>query len=292
MRDKRMVPLKEKIAAFRQQYPRAEAPPPQTCAECDGSGFSYGPHTDWEKVFCGCPKGQRLQREQMEFEDRVRTQIHDARQQLLQARFAAAGIQERHEEKTVDALPESLRQGREKAIYAVEHLRQGKGVPVPSDGGVQVFRNAVFHGPVGTGKSAMLSEIAAAWIEAGHTAMIIQWDWMIAAIQNTYNNNGESWLTMLEDIVRADIVLIDDLGDPDNAQPLSPDQRSKLYMIVDRRYGTNNKPFILSTNFSSEKFTWLVGRRIFNRLEEIAVFVPVGGVNLRSKHAKALLSES
>jgi DNA replication protein DnaC len=293
MRDNKTVTIEEKIADFRQQHPRAQVAQAPRCEKCDGSGFHYGPHTDWEKVYCDCPRGRRLAREQREFNERVQAEIQAARQHLFRVRFAAAGIQEKHRSLTVDDLPPELRAGKESAIYAVEHLRRCRGVPT-GDGGV--FTSAVFHGPVGTGKSAMLAEIAASWIEAGRTAMIIQWDWMIAAIQDTYGNSGDSWLAMLEDIVKANVVLIDDLGDPDNTdrtgnvQPLSPDQRSKLYMIVDRRYGAGDKPVVLATNFTRQDFLWLVGSRIYNRLEEIALFVPVNGANLRDSHARAGLS--
>jgi|GEM_PF-5420499 len=281
-RDRRMVTIDKKIAEYRQQHPRATVVKEPPCETCGGSGYhGYGP-PDWIKEYCDCPRGQRLKREQEEFEARVRGEVQQARQHLCDIQFSAAGIQERNTGLTVDGLSGETLTGKEAAVYAVQHLRDGQ--PIPTDAGE--FGWAVFHGPVGTGKSAMLSEIAASWIERGRAVVVIQWNWMIASIQATYGQDGDSWVSMLEDIVRADIVLVDDLGDPDsrdrrgNVQPLSPDQRSKLYMIVDRRYGTG-KPVVMATNLPRTDFRWLVGTRIYSRLEEAALFVPVNGANLR-----------
>jgi DNA replication protein DnaC len=139
----------------------------------------------------------------------------------------------------------------------------------------------VLFGPVGTGKTAMLTEVARCWLGMGKVVLFVQYNRFIAAIQETYGGDG-SWQELVEAAVNCDLLVLDDVGDPDGqGRAESSDRREKVFLVMNERYNLD-RPVVLATNLLGKgEFRQVFGERIADRLGEMAAWVEVGGVNLR-----------
>jgi len=248
-----------------------------SCVKCQDTGETYGPQTDWERVFCDCERGQVKAQEDAEFQVRVKQEQAEALQTALEAVFAKAGLSERHKSLTVDDLADGRVRNKAGAIKAVRAMREAGAVHVR--GGEK--SSLVLYGPVGTGKTAMITEVARCWLNAGKIVLAIQYNQFIASVQATYGNGG-SWQRLIDSAVNCDLLVMDDMGDPDGQKirAESPDRREKVFLIVNERYN-RDKPVVLATNLDKGQFRQAFGERITDRLEDMAAWVKVGGMNLR-----------
>jgi DNA replication protein DnaC len=217
-----------------------------------------------------------MAQEHAELEERQAIEEARSRQGLLEARFQQAGLPERHKSLTVDDLVDGRARGKGPAIKAVQAFREGQPVQVKAGD----KNSLVLYGPVGTGKTAMLTEVARCWLEAGKVVLFVQYNRFIASIQATYGGDG-SWQELVEAAVGCDLLVLDDVGDPDGAERAeSADRREKVFLVVNERYNLD-RPVVLATNLDRDEFRRTFGERIADRLGEMAAWVKVGGENLR-----------
>ena len=264
-------------ARYREAHPLSRPVREHSCAECQDTGEYYGPHTDWERAFCDCERGRSAAHEDAEFQARVKQEQAEARQAALEASFGRAGLSERHKSLTVDDLADGRARNKAGAIKAVQAMREAGAVHVR--GGEK--NSLVLYGPVGTGKTAMITEVARCWLSAGKVVLAIQYNQFIASVQATYGNGGD-WQRLVNSAVNCDLLVMDDMGDPDGRKirAESPDRREKVFLIVNERYN-RDRPVVMATNLDKSQFRQAFGERITDRLEDMAAWVKVGGPNLR-----------
>ncbi|MNY33654.1 DNA replication protein DnaC [compost metagenome] len=65
------------------------------------------------------------------------------------------------------------------------------------------------------------------------------------------------------------LLVLDEVG----VQSGTENEQNILFDVLDRRY-SHCKPTILLTNFASKEFRECIGERLFDRMKEIAVWVP------------------
>lgn len=147
----------------------------------------------------------------------------------------------------------------------------------------EVEKGLLFTGPVGTGKTHLAAAIANKLIENLYSVAFGNATDIVTLIKSTYKKDSE--LTEAE-VIRAftddtDIFIIDDLG----KEYTSPNTSTFLYQIINRLY-ENEKPIIVTTNFSSAALRRKLGERgeaIMSRLAEMCEIIKITGPDWRLK---------
>ncbi len=141
----------------------------------------------------------------------------------------------------------------------------------------------LFSGPVGTGKTHLAAAIANELIRKLYSVIFGNVTDIITLIKGSYRQDSE--ITEGE-IIKAftedtDIFIIDDLG----KERATPNTNTVLYQIINRLY-ENEKPIIVTTNFSSAALRKKLGERgdaIVSRLAEMCELIKVSGQDWRLK---------
>ena len=145
----------------------------------------------------------------------------------------------------------------------------------------------LLFGNVGTGKSYAAGCIANALIDR----MIPVYFGTITDVVNRMQNNfGADRDTYLKQLVRPDLLILDDLG----AERNTSYGKERVFDIVNRRL-LSRKPMIITTNIAlsvMQKATDLDDRRIYDRVLEVCVPVLFDGENFRKGNAAENLKKA
>lgn len=127
----------------------------------------------------------------------------------------------------------------------------------------------VFSGLPGTGKShlaaAILQGIMPRYVGRYMTCMD-----MIQRLRATWRKDSETSETeLLESLTSIPLLVIDEIG----VQYGTDSEQNHLFDVLDRRY-REVKPTILLTNQNKDGFRQFVGDRVYDRMVEVATWVP------------------
>lgn len=152
------------------------------------------------------------------------------------------------------------------------------------DGREDMARNSlVFHGPVGTGKTALACAIANETIFRGRDAIYTRCTDLIAEIQDRYNPDSdlkESPTDIINTFKMASLLVIDEFA----VERRSDDRIEKLNTIIDYRNG-NYLPTIVTGNFENpDQFERMWGRPTTDRLCKMAHWLYFSGPKLRNTY--------
>lgn len=167
------------------------------------------------------------------------------------------------------------------------------------------LRGFILSGAVGVGKTFLLAALVKALVVRGYSAAFVDFFQLLARLRQAYADD-KSDVSLLQPLLEADVLLIDELGKGRNTEW----ELTILDQLVMGRYNAN-RPIIASTNFSLEdkpihwdlnkqldsdqpmgsgfhdlQFGFLsqrVGPRIYSRLQEMCALVELRGENFRAK---------
>jgi hypothetical protein len=270
--------------------------PLDVCPACMGSG-----HLEYDSLhvlaadvpaedirWCTCPLGAEK-----------RQDYEGYRAELLQRKlarlFEQAGIPGRFCDLTLDSLPPAHREGKRRAIAAARMfvaegavvparlgeydpaaaLRDGESIRCPA----LPRRSLVLSGPLGVGKTGLLTPVLRHSLEQGQPALWIEFYDFCLEVQSGYKDGSAN--NKLVAARQAPLILLDDVGEVERREAETDDKRRILWSVLNGRHG-DDLPTLVTTNLDERSFRRQFGGRVSDRLWEMAFVVPVGGVNLRT----------
>lgn len=137
------------------------------------------------------------------------------------------------------------------------------------DRNLKTGASLVLSGNPGTGKSHLAAAILQAILPKHVGAYVTLMD-LIRKLRDTWRRDSEMTESQLLSKLQAiPLLVIDEVG----VQYGTDGERSILFDVMDRRY-REMRPTILMTNLGKDDFRTAVGDRVFDRLTEVARWVP------------------
>jgi len=238
-----------------------------TCANTGLLGWKSPRHYPLaECEFCPCDAGQTYQA-------LLAGQQAQQRQARLTAAFTSAGIPPHFQDFTLDTLAALIANEPDKRT-GIEAARA-----IAATGAYNGKTSLCLVGPVGSGKTGLVTPILRQYLDAGLSALWIEFYDFCEAVQSKYGQGDESAQAM--DLVRSvDWLLIDDVGDPARPGPETDDKRRLLYQIVNHRHN-HRRPMLITSNLDLRGLAAQFGERTVERIYESCAVIRVGGRNLR-----------
>lgn len=202
----------------------------------------------------------------------------EQQQQRLNKMFVGAGIPTRFRDLTIETLIERAGADPEKrvAIEAVKQFVEEGVVTCPINGRYKA--GLLISGKFGCGKTGLITPALRAMIERGKSGLWIEMYDFLGAIQQGYEDGDSS--AKLIAAQKADIILIDDLGDVERVKPETDDRRKLIYELINYRHNYD-LPMLITTNCDADKIAQQLGSRTMDRIFESCAWVEMGGRNLR-----------
>lgn len=173
--------------------------------------------------------------------------------------------------------------------YRVENEGQGKALKVCQEFASnfpQHLRRGgslILSGQPGTGKSHLAGAILQA-ILPQHVGVYVTLMDLIRTLRDTWRRDSEITETqMLARLQAVPLLVIDEIG----VQYGTDGERAILFDVLDRRY-RELRPSILMTNLGKDEFRVAIGDRVFDRLTEVARWVPFEWSSYRTQARKEM----
>lgn len=139
------------------------------------------------------------------------------------------------------------------------------------------YRNLLFHGTVGTGKSFLSGCIAKELLDRGCVVLYFSSISLFQSISAFYYEKGKEVLNNLyNSIYNSDLLIVDDLG----TELTNDFTRSQLFNILNER-NLRHKSTIISTNLSLEEIRSRYSDRVFSRICESFELCRLSGRDIR-----------
>lgn len=222
------------------------------CPHCDGTGYVIG---DDGARPCECLE--------------TRQSNHRLRRSKIPPRFMGKSLKSF----------ETARSRERKAIRDLAQSYVKAFNPATLDPAKFSSNGLLLIGAVGSGKTHIAVAALREVIERGHTGLFCNVVDLLDDLRASYNpQSSQSGWEILEQIEKADLVVLDDLG----AEAPTGWVLDRLYQIINRRY-EENRPTIVTSNLSLEELSDQIGTRITSRLCEMCQVVPFPDVDWRRK---------
>ena len=145
----------------------------------------------------------------------------------------------------------------------------------PYDKKIDILRSAFITGPVGTGKTWLLSSIVCDALAAGMRRIyLLSWAWFQLEIRDTYKSSStKTELDIMEKYINQSILCIDDIGSGKDVQGRESEAaRVNLLTLLDKRYA-NELVTHFSSNLSPDKLASRYDERIASRIQDMCELV-------------------
>lgn len=202
----------------------------------------------------------------------------EAQQLRLNRLFAGANIPPHFRDFTIDTLIKRAGNDPKKrpAIAAVQQFVAAGVVACPITSRYKA--GIVLSGEFGCGKTGLLTPALRATLEQGKSALWVEMYGFLGAVQQGYEDGDSN--AKLTAAQRADVILLDDLGDVERSKPETDDRRRLLYELINYRHN-NALPMLITTNCSADLIAKQMGTRTMERIFESCAWIEMGGRNLR-----------
>ena len=173
--------------------------------------------------------------------------------------------------------------------YRVENDGQGRALKVCQEFAENFPQHLkrggslILSGQPGTGKSHLAGAILQA-ILPRHVGVYVTLMDLIRTLRDTWRRDSEVTETqMLARLQAVPLLVIDEIG----VQYGTDGERAILFDVLDRRY-RELMPSILMTNLGKDEFRAAIGDRVFDRLTEVARWVPFEWSSYRTQARKEM----
>ena len=139
------------------------------------------------------------------------------------------------------------------------------------------YKNLLFYGTVGTGKSFLSCCIAKELLDRGRSIIYFSAQQLFQNISAHFSDKDKNELNSLyERIYGCDLLIIDDLG----TEMVNEFTRTQLFTVLNER-AIRRKSIVISTNLNLEEIRRTYSDRIFSRLTENGLFCHLTGRDIR-----------
>lgn len=143
------------------------------------------------------------------------------------------------------------------------------------------YKNIIFYGNTGVGKTFITHCIAKALLDTLHTVVYLSALQLINTLENNRFSNDDKEVSDsngLSDIFESELLIIDDLG----TELVNSFTSSELFNFIEERH-LNRKSTIISTNLSFKELRKKYSERIFSRFTGYYTFYMIVGNDIRNK---------
>lgn len=126
------------------------------------------------------------------------------------------------------------------------------------------YKNLLFLGKTGVGKTCLISAISNQLIENGVMVTYLSAFEMNQIFLNYHTGDIHKKSGLLDDLLMCDVLVIDDLG----TEPLLKNVTLEYFFLILNQRGIDNKHTLISTNLTLDELINRYGERIFSRLTD------------------------
>lgn len=204
--------------------------------------------------------------------DSIRKKCHCFRKRELEILYNQSGIRQLLSEEDFSKLSFAFRQGDDlkKLEDAVDFCKK---YIAKFD---EDYRNIVFCGTVGTGKSFLSCCIAHELLESYHSVIYLSSQQMFEKLADKQFGNRDERDEITDDLAECDLLIIDDLG----TELTNNFVTSALFGLLNERH-LHRKSTIISTNLSLQEIRDRYSDRILSRLTGSYSFISLTGQDMR-----------
>ncbi|MCR5250278.1 MAG: ATP-binding protein [Lachnospiraceae bacterium] len=165
--------------------------------------------------------------------------------------------------------------------YTGEHLRHFEEAVRECRSFIEDFdseyRNLLFYGTVGTGKSFLSACVAKELLDTGHSIIYFSAQQLFQTISGSYYDKDKSELNSLYGhLYESDLLIIDDLG----TEMVNEFTRTQLFNIINER-ALREHSTVISTNLELQQIRELYSDRLFSRLADHCRICHMTGKDIR-----------
>lgn len=243
-------------------------------------------------LFCDCPAGQAqlaMRRRRVEGWNRFLEETEAARRAAAAKRHSWAGVPAKFQGVTLNGLmAKALVEVDGRKVIEPAKAEAIKAAKAYLDQGQVINRNGTRKNSLmlwgetrGVGKTGALAPIVLKWLDQGRSALWLDFRLFIDLVKESYRNpNVASAGEMIGMARRADILLIDDLGDPGRESAETDHTREVMTNIIRHRHG-QEMPTLFTTNQNPKGLAVQFSEELYHRVAEMALLIEMGGRVLR-----------
>jgi DNA replication protein DnaC len=141
----------------------------------------------------------------------------------------------------------------------------------------------IIWGSTGTGKTTVALIAMRYMAAAGQSVAWVDYTDLIKRVQSTYDRDrhtGPSEDEILAALVKADLLVIDDMGSAASDRPASENRVEIMFRIINGRYASSGRT-IITTNLTPDHLRRQFGDRIYSRLAGMSDLAKCDGKDLR-----------